>query len=118
MSVIVLAAAVSGCGIASTITRTSGAAQAITHIHVKKGMSEIDFMRAYGDPTRIVHVPGVLNSAALLYCLTNTANGAYIFGLINTKHVVANCKVFYFKDGKYVLLPPKPTADTGLETGN
>ena len=105
LAVIGLAVAVSGCGIASTNTMTSGAAQAITHVKPKKGMSEIGFMQEYGNPSRIVRVPNAWNSVALLYCLTKTGTGAYLFGLVNTKHVVANCKIFYFQDGRYVIAP-------------
>ena len=108
LAVVGLAVAVSGCGIASTNTRTTGAAQAIEHVHAKKGTPLIAFMQEYGNPTRIVKVPGVPDSMALLYCLTKTGTGAYLFGLVNTKHVAANCKVFYFYGGKLLLKAPKP----------
>ncbi len=107
-SIIGLAVAVSGCGIANTNTRTTGTAQAIQKSKIKIGMSEIAFMRKFGNPTRVIKVDRAYSKfrsreyTVFLYCLSRTSRAHYLFNLINKKSVKNTCKSFYFWRNKLV----------------
>lgn len=105
VAILGIAAAVSGCGVMSSNVRTTGAGQGINPAKVTPGISEIGFIRDYGNPTRILKTSTrsgnrFYNYTVLLYCLSKTARSHFLFNLINNKAVHNSCKAFYFLHNK------------------
>ena len=107
VTVLAVAALTAGCGVVSSNVQTSGAEQGINPAKVTPGISEIGFIRDYGNPTRILKTSTrsgnrIYSYTVLLYCLSKTARSHFLFNLINNKAVHDSCKAFYFLRGKLV----------------
>ena len=105
VAVLGITVAASGCGIAASNVRTTGAGQGINPAKVTPGISEIGFITRYGNPTRIVKMSKLTKHAyykyvVLLYCLNKTARSQFLYGLINNKAVHNSCNAFYFLKNK------------------
>ena len=99
VAVLGIAGAVSGCGIAASNVQTSGAGQGIKTATITPGISEINFIATYGNPTRIIKIKKM---TTLFYCLNKTARSQFLYGLVNNKSVHNSCRAFYFFKGKLV----------------
>ncbi len=108
VTVLAVAALTAGCGVVSSNVQTSGAEQGINPAKVTPGISEIGFIRDYGNPTRILKTSIMsgnrfYNYTVLFYCLSRTSRLHYLYGIINNKTVHNSCKAFYFLKNKLVL---------------
>ena len=107
LGIAVLSIAVSGCGVMSSNVRTSGAGQGIKTSTITPGISEINFISLYGNPTRIIKINKFGKNAyykftVLFYCLNRTSSSQFLYGIINNKAVHNSCKAFYFIKNKLV----------------